>query len=95
MSHDQTARQNHNIKVGNKSFRNVIKFKYLGMTVTNQNCVQEEIKSRLNSGNGCYHAVQSILSSQVLSKNTKTVMYKTVFCTDVELGLSHKGKNTD
>jgi hypothetical protein len=29
----------------------VEQFKYLGMTVTNQNLIQEEIKSRLNSGN--------------------------------------------
>jgi hypothetical protein len=30
----------------------------------------EEIKSRLKSGNACYHSVQNILSSSLLSKNT-------------------------
>jgi hypothetical protein len=49
----------------------------LGRTVTNQNFIHEEIKSRLNSGNACYHAVQNILSSG-LSKNVKITIYKTI-----------------
>jgi hypothetical protein len=28
--------------------------------------IQEEIKSRLNSGNACYHSVQTLLSSRLL-----------------------------
>jgi hypothetical protein len=35
------------IKVANIFTKNVAKFKHLGMTVTNQNCIHEEIKSRL------------------------------------------------
>jgi uncharacterized protein YqgQ len=35
---------------------------YLGTTITDLNCMQEEIKSRLNSGNVRYHSVQSLLS---------------------------------
>jgi hypothetical protein len=31
----------------------------------------EEIKSRLKSGNACYHSVQNLLSSSLLSKNLK------------------------
>jgi hypothetical protein len=41
----------------------------MGMTVTNQSLMQEEIKRRLNSGNACYHSVQNLLSSRLLSKN--------------------------
>ena len=53
-------------------------FKYLGTTLTNQNSIQEEIKSRLKSGNACYHSVQSLLSSRLLSKNLKTKIYRTI-----------------
>jgi hypothetical protein len=47
------------IKVANKSFENVVNLKYLEAITTNQNCIHEEIRSRLNSGNTYYHAVQN------------------------------------
>jgi hypothetical protein len=53
-------------------------FKYLGTTVTNQNLIQKEIKRRLNSGNVCYHSVQNLLSSRLLSKNLKIKIYKKI-----------------
>jgi len=53
-------------------------FKYLGTAVTYQNCIHEEIKSRLNLGNASYHSVQSLLSSCLLSKNISTETYKTI-----------------
>jgi hypothetical protein len=58
---DENADQNRDIKTRNRSFGNVSYFKYLGMTVTNQNFIQEETKRRLNSGNACYHSVQNHL----------------------------------
>jgi len=33
-----------------------------------EDCIHEEIKSTLISGNYCYHLVQNLLSSHVLSK---------------------------
>jgi hypothetical protein len=68
MSRNQNAAHNHNIKTYNKSFEGVGEFKYLGTTLTNQNSIHEEIKSRLKSGNACYHSVQKLLSSRLLSK---------------------------
>jgi hypothetical protein len=51
----QKAGQRHCIKKANSSFEYVVALKYLGTTLTDQNCMHEEIKSRLNSGNSCYH----------------------------------------
>jgi len=53
-------------------------FLYLGTILTNQNSVAEEIKSRLKSRNACYHLVQNLLSSRLLSKNLKIKIYKTI-----------------
>jgi hypothetical protein len=78
MSRDQNAGQNREIKIGNRSVENVSQYKYLGTTVTNQNLIQEEIKGILNSGNACYHSVQSLLSSRLLSKNVNVRIYKTI-----------------
>jgi hypothetical protein len=56
----------------------VEEFKYLGTTLTNQNSVAEEIKSRLRPGNACYHSVQNLLSSRFLYKNLKIKIYRTI-----------------
>jgi hypothetical protein len=42
------------------------------------NLIQEEIKKKLNSGNACYHSVQNLLSSRLLSGNIKIRIYKTI-----------------
>jgi glycerol-3-phosphate O-acyltransferase len=59
ISHSQKIGQRHSIKIANRSFEDVAKFKNLGTTLTDQNCMHKEIKSRLNSGDTCYHSVQS------------------------------------
>jgi hypothetical protein len=68
-SHHQNVGQNHSFLIANKSFKSVAKFRYFVMTVTNQNCFHEEIKSRLSFGNASYYPVQNFLSSYLLSKN--------------------------
>jgi hypothetical protein len=85
--------QKHSVKIVSRCFEVVAKFKYLGTTLTDQNCMNEEIKSRLNSGNTCHHSVQSLLSSHLLSRNVKVKIYKAIIlpvvCVGVKLGLSH------
>jgi hypothetical protein len=58
----QKAGQKHSIKIADMFFEDVAKFKYLGTTLTNQNCMHKEIKSRLSLENVWYHLVQSLLS---------------------------------
>jgi hypothetical protein len=86
LSRHQNVGQNLGIKIVNRSFENVLQFKYLGATVTNQNLIQEEIKRRLNSGNACYHLVQNLLSSRLLPRNLKIRIYKTVILPVVLFG---------
>jgi hypothetical protein len=74
----QNAGQNRDIKIANSSIENMSQFKYLGITVTNQNSSPEEIQRRLNSGNVCYHSVQNLQSSRLLSKNLKIRIYKAI-----------------
>ena len=78
MSRDQNAGQSHSVKYDNSSLERVEKFKYLGTTLTNQNSIQEEIKSRLRSGNVCYQLVQNLLSSSLLSKYFNIKIYRTI-----------------
>jgi hypothetical protein len=78
VSRCQKAGQSQSIKTGNRTFESVAKFKYLGTTLTDQNCIHEKIKVRLNSGNACYHSVQSLLSSRLLSTNVKIKIHKTI-----------------
>jgi hypothetical protein len=78
MSRSQKIGQNYSIKIANRSFEDVAKFKYLGTTLTDQNFMHEDIKSRLNSGNACCHSVQSLLSSLLLSRNLKVKIYKII-----------------
>ena len=66
------------MRIDNSTFDWVEDFKYLGTTLTNENSIAEEIKSRLRSGNACYHSVQNLLSSKFLSKNLKIKIYRII-----------------
>ena len=62
-SRHQNVIQNQHIVIGNLSFENVEKFRYLGVTVTNTNDLREEVKRRINMGYACYYSLEKILSS--------------------------------
>ena len=59
VSRDQNAGRIHSMKMYNSSIERVEEFKYLGTTLSNQNCIQEEINCRLKLGNACYYSVQN------------------------------------
>jgi hypothetical protein len=63
------------VKFDNISIDRVEEFKYLGAKLTDQNSIQEEIKSRFKLGNACYHSVQNLLSSRLPSENLKIKIY--------------------
>jgi hypothetical protein len=67
LSRHQNEGQKHDIQIANRSIENMAEIKYLGMAVTNQNLIQDEIMRIFNSGNACYHLVQD-LSSRLLSE---------------------------
>ena len=78
MSRDQNTGRSGSMKIDNISFERVEQFKYLGTNLTYQNSIQEEIKSRLKTGNACYHSVQNLVSSSLLSKTLKIEIYRTL-----------------
>jgi hypothetical protein len=82
LSRHQNVSRNRDIKIAHRLFGNVSRIKYLEATVTNQNLTQEEVKRRWNSDNACYHSVQNLLSSSLLSKNVNIRIYKTNFVCD-------------
>jgi hypothetical protein len=78
MSRDRNAGRDDSVKIYNRSIERVEEFKYLGTMLTDKNSIQEEIKSRFKLGNACYHSVQHLLSSRMLSKNLKIKIYRTI-----------------
>ena len=71
MSRDQNAGRIHSVRIDNSTFERVEEFKYLGTTLTHQNSIAKEVKSRLRLGNTCYHSVQNLMSSRLLIQKFK------------------------
>jgi len=78
MSRDRNAGRGHSVKTDNSSIEWVEEFKYSGTTLTDQNSIQEEIKSRLKLGSACFYSMQNLLSSKLLFKNFKIKIYRTI-----------------
>jgi len=84
-SHEKNVGQYHNIQRGIKSIENVVKLKYLNRSNTPK--FHSWKKSRLKSINSCYHSVQNLLPSCLLSKNINMIIYGTVFSLLFSMGL--------
>jgi hypothetical protein len=78
MCRDENAGEYNNIKTGNKYFQRVELFRCLRTTVTERNSIHGEMKRKLKSGSACYHSLQNLFSSSLLSKNIKIKIYRTV-----------------
>jgi hypothetical protein len=78
VSRSQNIGQKHSVKIKNRSFEDVAKLKCLGSTLTDQNRMNEDFNSRLNSGNACYLSVQRVLSCCLLCRNVEVNMYRTI-----------------
>jgi hypothetical protein len=66
------------VKTDNSSIERLEEFKYLGTILTDQNSIQEEVKSKLKLGNSCYWLVQNLLSSRYLSRGLKIMIYRNI-----------------
>jgi hypothetical protein len=87
---DQIAGRSHNIKTDTSSFEKVERVQTFGNNLNKSKFLTGTVKNRSNSGNACYHSVQDILSSRLLSKNAMKKNYSfDLFCVGVELGRSH------
>jgi hypothetical protein len=86
VSRDQNAGRIHSMKMDDRPIERAEGIKYSGTTLTNQNSIQEEIKTRLKLGNACYYSVQNLLSSSLLSKTLKIRIYRTIILAVVLYG---------
>jgi hypothetical protein len=84
MSHQQNAVQD-NIKMTDKSFKNLAKFTYLEIELTYQNYTLGDVKAKSSLGNSCYSYIQTV-SSFLLSKNVKIQIYRTTVLLTVLYG---------
>jgi hypothetical protein len=92
VSHHRKAGQNQDIKIANILSENVSQLKYLEVTVTIINLIQEEIKRSLNSGNACCHSLQNLLSSCLLQKNVEIRICMITSLLEVLLIINSKNK---
>ena len=67
-----------NLAVGNYVFKRVDSFKYLGTMINKMNNRSVEVNARLTMANRAYYGLQNHLKSRIISRNTKTLLYKTL-----------------
>jgi len=60
------------------TYEGVAKFIYLGTLISNDNSKEKEIQRRVLAGSRTYFAAISLFRSQLLSRATKIILYKTL-----------------
>ncbi|XP_055375384.1 uncharacterized protein LOC129608086 [Condylostylus longicornis] len=77
MSRDERRRAPQNITIGEYNFEGVTHFRYLGATIFNDNSMHACINENIQNGNRSYYANKKLFQSRLLSRNLKTILYKT------------------
>lgn len=67
-----------NVTMDQYNFERVQHFKYLGVTITSDNNITQEINNRIQGGNRCCYALQKIMKSKNVSRRTKVRIYHSV-----------------
>ena len=75
-----------NWKVGDKAFKNVSTFKYLGNVIHKEGRINECVKDRIQVGNIAYEANHHRLKSKIIKRSAKTQIYKTLIRSVVTYG---------
>ena len=75
--------------IGNYVIKRVDNFKYLGTMVNEMNNRSVEVKARLTMANRAYYGLQNHMKSRIISRNTKTLLYKTLIRPVLAYGHRH------
>jgi len=67
-----------NLKIGEKTFEGVSKFRYLGNVIDKEGRISECIKDRIQAGNKAYAANYHMLKSKIIRRSVKMQIYKTM-----------------
>jgi len=90
MSRDQNAVRGHNIKLDNRFFERVEQFKYLGTYRTNQNSIQEGIKSEFMECLLSFGAEAFVFQFAIQKcKYCTELSFFTLFFLEVKIGRLH------
>jgi hypothetical protein len=68
----------HEFRSGGISYERVETFKYLGTVLNKGNYKGMEIRSRVRAGNKCYYALDSVMKSKLISRQSKLKTYQTI-----------------
>jgi hypothetical protein len=74
------------LRIGNKTFKAVQCFQYLGNIIGNTNNNNKSIKERIMMGSKTYYANRQLVNSSLISRNSKLQIYRTLVSPVVTYG---------
>jgi hypothetical protein len=76
----QHRRNAGDLRIGNKTFKRVQNFQYLGNVASNTNNISECIKERIMMGNKAFYANRHLFNSSLISRSSKLQVFRTLVC---------------